>query len=91
MSQPVLALSVEMVNVLRPLTDRPPGDFAKKLMVLELYRQRQISSGKAAELLEMERAEFIRFAGRQGIAFFDISEDEFAREMENVDRYLRTS
>ncbi len=60
-------------------------------MVLEIYRRRWISSGKAAELLEMERTEFIRFAGRQGIAFFDMSKDEFTHEIENVDRFLRTS
>lgn len=64
---------------------------ANELTVLELYRQRWISSGKAAELLGMERIEFIRFAGRQGIAFFDMSEDEFAREIATVDRYLLTS
>ena len=61
---------------------------AKELLVLDLYRQRWISSGKAAELLEMERVELIRFAAGQGITFFDLSEDEFAREIETIDRFL---
>ena len=61
---------------------------AKELLVLDLYRQRWISSGKAAELLEMERVELIRFAAGQGITFFDMSEDEFAREIETIDRFL---
>ena len=49
-------------------------------MVLELYRRAVISSGKAAELLDMERFEFVRYASRLGIAFFDMSEDEWEAE-----------
>jgi hypothetical protein len=36
----------------------------------------------------MERVEFIRFAAGQGIAFFDMSADELAREIETVNCYL---
>jgi len=49
--------------------------------VLELYRQREISSGKAAELLGMERTEFIRYAARRGIPFFDLDETELTEEV----------
>ncbi|MCB0116672.1 MAG: UPF0175 family protein [Caldilineaceae bacterium] len=77
-----MTLEPEWVNTLRLLDNRPLDDFVKELAILELYRRRQISSEKAAELLKMERMEFVRFASRQGIAFYDMSEDEFADEME---------
>ena len=49
-------------------------------MTLELYRRGVISSGKAAELLSMPRFEFVHYASRLGIAFFDMTEDEWKAE-----------
>ena len=82
MNDNLVILDSDWVNTLRPLDDRPLDLFVKELAVLELYRRRQISSEKAAELLKIERMEFVCFASRQGIAFYDVSEDEFADEME---------
>ena len=36
----------------------------------------EISSGKAAQLLDMERLEFVKFASRLGIPFIDIDMDK---------------
>jgi predicted HTH domain antitoxin len=88
MSKTVVTLDPEWVNTLRPLDNRPLDHFVKELAVLELYRRHQISSGKAAELLKMERMEFVRFASRQGIAFYDLSEEEFADEMDLLSEAL---
>ena len=77
----VLELEPEWANVLRPLADQPLDHFIKELAVLELYRRRTISSGKAAELLAMERFEFISYASRLGISFLDMSKEELATEM----------
>jgi predicted HTH domain antitoxin len=78
-------LEPEMVSVLRPLAQDSLDAFLKELVVLELYRRRQISSGKAAELLKMERFEFIRYAARQGIPFFDMSDEEMRDELNRVE------
>jgi len=48
--------------------------------VLELYRGGTISSGRAAELLGMQRIDFIKHASRLGIPFFDMTEDEWEAE-----------
>lgn len=88
MSKSHLEVDSELINVLRPLSDQPLHHFAEELIVLELYRRRQISSGKAAELLNMERLAFIQYASRQGIAFFDMSAEEFADEVALADRLL---
>ena len=90
MTTTAFEFNTDLVNVLRPLTNQSLNDFAEELMVLELYRRRQISSGKAAELLGMERMEFIRYSSRQRIAFFDMSDDEFAAEMMQVKLFLCT-
>ncbi len=53
---------------------------ARELIVLELYRRGTISSGKAAQLLDISRWEFICHASRLGIAFFDMTDDEWQTE-----------
>lgn len=58
----------------------------KELSILELYRRKEISSGKAAELLGMERFEFVRYASRLGIPFFDMGKEELERDLETAKR-----
>ncbi len=72
--------SADSISVLRPLADRSLDSFVKELAVLELYRRHLVSGGKAAELLGMERFEFIRYASRLGIPFMDMSPEEMADE-----------
>jgi len=61
-----------------------PAEQIRELVVLELYRRRVISSGKAAELLRRDRGEFIRYASRLGIPYVDLDEVELAREIEGA-------
>lgn len=82
MTMLTVELESEWVRTLRPLDDRPLDSFLKELAVLELYRRHQVSSGKAAELLGMDRMEFVRYAARQGIPFFDLTEEEFSAELD---------
>jgi predicted HTH domain antitoxin len=76
-------LERELWELFRPFYQRP-DEAVKEVAVLELYRRREISSGKAAELLGMERFEFIRYAGRLGIPFFDLDETELAEEVQRA-------
>ena len=59
---------------------QPVPQVARELIILELYRRGTISSGKAAQLLDMPRFEFVRYASRLGIAFFDLTDDEWKAE-----------
>ncbi|MEM6430609.1 MAG: UPF0175 family protein [Deinococcota bacterium] len=61
--------------------NQPLEQAARELMVLELYRRGAISSGKAAEYMNMARFEFFHYAARLGIAFFDMTEDEWQTEV----------
>ncbi len=76
-------LERELWELFRPFYQRP-DEAMKEVAVLELYRRREISSGKAAELLGMERFEFVRHAGRLGIPFFDLDETELAEEVQRA-------
>jgi predicted HTH domain antitoxin len=60
--------------------NRPIEQTARELIILELYRQGKVSSGKAAQLLGMPRWEFVPFASRLGLPFFDMTADEWEVE-----------
>lgn len=78
-----LNLDEDLVEALR-LLDQPVEHAARELIVMELYRRALISSGRAAELLEMPKLEFIQYSGRLGIPFFRISEEEWQAEVERT-------
>ncbi len=79
MSTISIDLDEKLVALLRQ-SNQPVQQAAQELIVLELYRQQIISSGKAAELLGMERLQFIQYSGRLGIPFFDMSAEEWEIE-----------
>ncbi len=72
----------DLVDLLEAL-HRPVKEAARELIVLELYRQGEVSSGKAAELLGMPRGEFIRYASARGIPYLQLSGEELRREVED--------
>ena len=55
-------------------------------LILSLFKDERVSSGKAAKLLGMTRIEFLAFLRRRGIAYVDYSPDEIAEEVEAVKR-----
>jgi len=59
----------------------------KEFSVLGLYLEHKISAGKAAELLDMRKREFIRLLARKGIPYFDYSDEELEDEFRAVDEW----
>jgi predicted HTH domain antitoxin len=79
MSTLQLELEDDLAAVMRSL-NQPLQRAARELIVLELYRRGSLSGGRAAELLGMPRDEFIGFASRIGIAYLDLTADEWEHE-----------
>jgi predicted HTH domain antitoxin len=72
-----------------PLLGRSPEEIerqALEMIVLELYRRRTISAGRAAAVLGMEELAFIRWTGTLGIPYFDLSADELREELRILGR-----
>jgi predicted HTH domain antitoxin len=76
----LLEFDPEVINLLRDF-NQPVQNSAQELILLELYRLGRISSGKAAELLKMSRTDFIQYASRLGIPYFDFTDEEWAEEV----------
>ena len=83
MSKVTIELDEDLAAVLHQ-TNQPVQEAGREMIVLELYRRGTISSGKAAELLGMQRIDFIKHASRLGIPFFDMTEDEWAAEQASL-------
>jgi predicted HTH domain antitoxin len=71
----------DLVDLLEEL-HRPAKQAARELIVLELYRQGELSSGRAAQLLGKEREEFIKYASAKGIPYFQLDSGELQRELD---------
>jgi len=82
MSQLKFDLPPELLGLLREIGE--PAAAVKECVVLELYRRGLVSSGKAAELLEMNRMEFIRYSGRLGVPYFRMSAEEWDEEKRHL-------
>ncbi len=67
-------------------TYQDSSDAIKEAAVLELYREGKISSGKAAEILGMDRFEFIRYAGMKGIPYIRVTPDELEEELKLLEK-----
>ena len=74
-----IELEDELTGILYQL-NQPLQSSIRELIVLELYRQRKISSGKAGQILSMPRFEFIHYASRLGIPYFTMTKDEWEAE-----------
>ena len=82
MGEVSIELGADLVDLLEEL-GRPARETARELIVLGLYAQGEISSGRAAQLLGMPRDEFVRYASQCGIPYFQLSPEELRRETDD--------
>jgi hypothetical protein len=58
---------------------------ALEMIVLELYRQRKLSVGRAAALLGLDQLSFIRWSGALGVPFFDMTAEDLEIERQAIE------
>ena len=62
------------------------ADVIKEAAVLELYREGKLSGGKAAEMLDMERFEFVRYVRMKVIPYIRMNPDELENEVKVLEK-----
>lgn len=80
-------ITIELPSEILSLVAARKKDIPSRILeylILELYRLGEISSGKAAQCLGMERFEFVRFASPQGIPYVDMDMDELIADVEHA-------
>lgn len=78
-----LELPRDLLGALR-VTEHELGPELKRVIALGLFREERISSGKAAELLGLSKAEFIDLLDRHGIAYFTETPEELEAQVETL-------
>jgi hypothetical protein len=59
---------------------------ALEKIMLELYRSREISAGRAAEILNLDELTFIRWSGSLGIPYFDTTPEDWANQLRAIEK-----
>jgi predicted HTH domain antitoxin len=80
-------VTIQIPSEILPLVAKKRKDIPSKVLeylILELYRMGELSSGKAAQYLDMERFEFIRFASRRGIPFVDMGRADLSEDLKQA-------
>jgi predicted HTH domain antitoxin len=82
-------ITMTIPSEILPIVAKSRKDVPSKVLeylILELYRTGELSSGKAAQYLQMERFEFVRFASRRGIPFFEMDKEELLQDYRQAHR-----
>jgi len=70
--EPLLQLGLDQDEIERRVTD---------WLVISLFSEGRISSGKAARLLHLSRVEFLALLRKHGVAYLNYTADELAEEI----------
>ena len=81
-------VEVQLPEVLRELgySDEEIRRDVLVLLVLRWFRQGDLSSGKAASLLNMSRRDFLEMLASEGIPLYDPTDADLEKEIETVRR-----
>jgi predicted HTH domain antitoxin len=81
-------IRVRFDEELLPLLGESPEEIERhtlEMIVLDLYRQRKLSIGRSAKLLGMDQLSFIRWSGERGVPIFDMTAEEWERELQSIE------
>jgi len=61
------------------------ADYMKKMLAMDLYKNKKVSLGYCDSVAEMTKEEFIQYLGMNGVSIFSFdSENEFLEELANA-------
>lgn len=61
------------------------ADYMRKILALDLYKNRNVSLGYCASVAEMSKAEFVKYLGTNGVSIFSfVSENDFLEKLVNA-------
>lgn len=60
-------------------------EYMKKMLAVDLYKNKKVSLGYCASVAEMSKEDFIQYLGMNGVSIFAFeSENEFMEELANA-------
>lgn len=83
-----LSLPTDLLGIINIHQTSLPSKL-KELIVLELFREGLLSTGKAAELLDMPKVTFITLLTQNNIDYFSESPTELSEQISQIDALLK--
>ena len=83
--------TVELDDELAALLEqeKPLEQAAREALVLDLFRRRRISTGKACKLLDLARMDFVRRADELGVPVYLTTEKEWEADMATLEAWRK--
>lgn len=83
--------TVELTDELAALLEqeKPLEQAAREALVLDLFRRRRISTGKACQLLDLARMDFVRRADELGVPVYLTTEKEWEADMATLEAWRK--
>ena len=78
-----VALPQDLLLALNISTDEAEYK-TREWVAFELFREGQISAGKAAEILEITKGQFISLLAQHGIPYLDLTAEELEQDMDTA-------
>ena len=88
MERELSQIQIEVDEDVTGLLGDSPEQVERRILekiALGLYQRREISSGRAAALLGLDRFAFVRWAGSLGIPYFDMTPEEWEQELHLIE------
>ena len=70
--------------------EKPLDEAAREALVIDLFRRRKISTGKACELLGLDRVAFARRAAELDIPYFQMTKQDWEAEKATLDGWPKS-
>jgi predicted HTH domain antitoxin len=67
--------------------EQPLDQAAREALVMDLFRREKISTGKACELLGLERMAFVRRAAELGVPVYLTTEEEWKADLATLEAW----
>ena len=64
---------------------------ARKILALQFFKERKLSLGKAAELADMDKDDFVILLGKNQIDIYQYTEHELEQEFDAIDKFVEES
>jgi predicted HTH domain antitoxin len=70
--------------------EKPLDQAARETLVMDLFRRGKVSTGKACELLGLDRISFARRAAELDIAYFQMTKEDWEAEKATLDAWPKS-
>jgi predicted HTH domain antitoxin len=70
--------------------EQPLDQAAREALVMDLFRRGRVSTGKACELLGLDRVSFARRAAELDVAYFQMTKEDWETEKATLDAWPKS-